>query len=79
MLQQFFLARIIPSDIYYRRLPTPVGPTEVEATEDSIVVAVPVAATTVAEFDDHKVTAIPEVEKLQHFNLRRRRVYIVRY
>ena len=44
MLQQFFLARIIPSDIYYRRQPTSVGPTEVEAAADSIVVAVPEAA-----------------------------------
>jgi hypothetical protein len=43
MLQQFYIARIIPSDLYYRRQPTPVGPTAVEDTTDSIIVDVPVA------------------------------------
>jgi hypothetical protein len=46
MLSQLYMAGLIPSDKYYRRQSTPIGPTGVEDTADradSIIVDVPVA------------------------------------
>ena len=39
MLSQLYMAGLIPSDLYYRRQSTPVGPTGVEDTADHAIIA----------------------------------------